>query len=184
LLTKIIIYHLEMLHPDDLRPARGSAELVVIAPVQIPCPEFNRFFYTAIGGHWFWLERLPWTLERWRAYVGRPELETWAAHVRGTPAGYFELEMQAGGSVEIVYFGVLPQFIGRGIGGQLLTTAVQRAWEKKATRVWLHTCSLDHPGALANYRSRGFRIFKEVTSFQELPEQSPGPWPGACPPLS
>jgi GNAT superfamily N-acetyltransferase len=139
----------------------------------------NRFFYTAVGGDWYWLERLTWSYERWRAYLDRPELETWYATVSGTPAGYFELEAQPEANVELAYFGLLPQFVGRGLGGELLSRAIERAWQMNARRVWVHTCNMDHPGALANYQARGFRIFKEVVEEEELPDKSPGPWPGA-----
>jgi GNAT superfamily N-acetyltransferase len=81
--------------------------------------------------------------------------------------------------VEIVYFGLLPRFVGRGLGGQLLTAAVQRAWQRTTVRVWLHTCTLDHPRAVANYLARGFRLYMEKTHVEELPEQSPGPWTGS-----
>jgi GNAT superfamily N-acetyltransferase len=81
--------------------------------------------------------------------------------------------------VEIVYFGIMPQFVGKGLGGALLTAAVERAWQMGPTRVWVHTCSLDHPSALGNYLARGFRIFKQEIGHEDLPEQSPGPWPGS-----
>jgi len=77
-------------------------------------------------------------------------------------AGYFELQRGDDGSVEIVYFGLVPKFIGRGLGGPLLTRAVQEAWAMGggAKRVWLHTCTLDSPRALPGYKARGFREFK------------------------
>jgi GNAT superfamily N-acetyltransferase len=105
------------------------------------------------------------------------ELQTWVVSVASVPAGYFELEKQPGDNVEIVYFGLLPQFVEHGIGGWALTQAVAKAWEMGAKRAWVHTCDLDHPRALANYRSRGFREFKTETKWEELPEVSPGPWP-------
>jgi GNAT superfamily N-acetyltransferase len=74
-----------------------------------------------------------------------------------TPAGYFELREHDDGSAEIAYFGLLPAFIGRGWGKYLLTRATQAAWELGPNRVWLHTCTLDHPSALPNYLKRGFR---------------------------
>ncbi len=81
--------------------------------------------------------------------------------------------------LELVYFGLLPAFIGLGLGGALLTDVVQRAWAMGARRVWLHTCDLDHPRALANYQARGFRIFKVEEGEEQLPPRSPGPWRGA-----
>jgi GNAT superfamily N-acetyltransferase len=89
-------------------------------------------------------------------------------YVSGTPAGYFELSGEPGSDIEIAYFGLIPQLVGQGLGAYLLTEATRRAWEKKATRVWVHTSSLDHPAALPNYRARGFRLFKEEVSFKEL----------------
>ena len=68
--------------------------------------------------------------------------------------------------IEIAYFGLLPEFIGRGFGGGLLTSAIETAWTWAPTpsRVWVHTCNRDHPSALANYQARGFKIYKKVTS--------------------
>jgi GNAT superfamily N-acetyltransferase len=175
----VTTYYLEMTAARALRPKRLVHHEVDIKQVQVPSPEFNRFFYTAVGGDWYWLDRLPWTYGQWREWVEQPTVETWVAYVTGTPAGYCELEAQAGGNVELAYFGLLPQFIGMGLGSHLLTAAIERAWHMDAARVWVHTCTLDHPGALANYRARGFRVFREETHTQELPEHSPGPWPGA-----
>ena len=107
------------------------------------------------------------------------ELETWVAYAAGTPAGYFELEKQADSTVEIIYFGLLQHFIGKGIGGWMLTKAVEEAWKRADNRIWVHTCSLDHPAARANYLARGFTLFREEESFLDFPDVSPGPWPGA-----
>ena len=173
--------YLEMLSPEALRfPSRVPDDLLVVRAA-IPSPELNRGFYTGVGGDWFWLDRLSWSWDQWMAWLERPEVETWIALQAGTPAGYFELERQAGGSVEIAYFGVLPQFAGKGIGGYLLSQATHRAWAMapEVRRVWLHTCDLDHPGAVRNYLARGFTVFKEEEADMDLPAQSPGPWPGA-----
>lgn len=78
-------------------------------------------------------------------------------------AGYFELKKEADGSTEIAYFGLLPQFIGRGLGKHLLTRAIEQAWADDARRVWLHTCTDDDPAALPNYLKRGFKTFKTET---------------------
>jgi len=177
--TQVTTYHLEMLDPAQLRPARRGALDMQLRRAEIPCPELNRFLYAAVGGEWYWIDRLSWSYDRWMAYLERPELETWVAYISGTPAGYYELERQPEDNIELVYFGLLPQFVGQGLGGTLLTSAARRAWAMGAARVWVHTCSLDGPHALANYQARGFRIFKEEVHEVALPEQAPGPWPGA-----
>jgi GNAT superfamily N-acetyltransferase len=176
---EITTWHVEMLRPDELRPSRNPDVPVDVSRAQIPSPEFGRFLYTAVGGPWYWTDRLDWDYEAWRRYLARPEVEIWVAYSSGTPAGYAELERQPENGVEIVQFGLLPQFIGQGIGGYLLTTTIRRAWALGAHRVWLHTCSLDGPHALANYRARGMRVYQETISITVLPVSPPGPWPGA-----
>jgi len=82
--------------------------------------------------------------------------------------GYFELLRHGDGSVEIAYFGLVRAFIGNGIGGYMLHRAVEEAWAMGATRVWLHTCTLDSPSALPNYTARGFVPFKTEQFMQDI----------------
>ena len=96
-------------------------------------------------------------------WLDRPELQTWVLYDRDALAGYVELEKQAGENVEIAYFGLLKAFIGRGLGGHLLSEGISHAWAMNAKRVWVHTCSLDAPSALQNYQSRGMRIYDQKT---------------------
>ena len=148
-----------MTSPRDLRIAPYPSEKLEVRQVKISCPAFNRWLYETVGRDWNWTERLVWSNQQWADYASRAELETWVGYCSGTPVGYFELEQQDN-EIEIVSFGLLPPFIGQGIGGWLLSRAVERAWERDAARVWLHTCSDDHPNALANYQKRGFRVFR------------------------
>jgi hypothetical protein len=178
--------YLEQTDPKDLRPARPPYDLDVVR-AEVPSPEFSRFLYTAVGGDWHWVDRLGWTRDRWRSYLERPGAETWVAWHRGTPAGYVELDPQPCGVVEIAYFGLLADFIGRGAGGHLLTVGTSRAWDlatrwpdrPSTTRVWVHTCSLDGPRALANYEARGFRVYDVTEKDEDVATEPPGPWPGA-----
>ena len=176
MLIDITTYHLEMTDPGALRPKLKPIQGLTIEQVQRPSPEYNRFLYTAVGGDWYWTDRLPWTYQQWHELVDRPEFQTWVAYVSGSPAGYFALEGQSDGNVEITSFGLLPANIGRGLGGHLLTVAIEKAWQLGSSRVWLHTCSLDHPGALANYCARGFQVIREETTSQDVPHRRPGLW--------
>jgi GNAT superfamily N-acetyltransferase len=160
----VTITYLDITAASALRAAPEPRVAFSLARVEIPTPELNRFFYVAVGSPWAWRDRLEWDRSRWLQWVGRPELETWAAYVRGTPAGYFELERR-GNEVEIAYFGLLAAFTGLGLGGALLTAAIRRAFDLGAARVWVHTCDLDHPHALANYVARGMRPYR--TEVQE-----------------
>lgn len=180
-MTRVKTTHLELRSPAALKPSSRVPPDVILVKAGTPSPELSRFLYTAVGGDYFWIDRLPWTWPEWAEWLARPEVETWVAYQDGAPAGYFELEVQAGGDVEVVCFGLLPAFIGRGLGGYLLTQAAHRAFAMKpgVTRVWLHTCTLDHPAAVAAYQARGFAVFKEEEADMTLPDQPPGPWPGA-----
>ncbi|RIK74845.1 MAG: GNAT family N-acetyltransferase [Planctomycetota bacterium] len=173
---EVTIRYLEMTSPGDYRPARAASEPLDFDRVELPLPELNRFFYVAVGRLWHWGDRLPWPREKWLAWVDRAELETWVAYCRGTPVGYFELERQPEANVEVAYFGLLPDFTGRGFGGALLNRAIERAWEDGTRRVWLHTCTLDHPAALANYLARGFRQFDETTEMREPRDPAERAW--------
>ena len=154
------IHYLQMTDPAQLRPSPRTVDAFEVKRAQMPYGALNRFFYQTVGAAWQWTDRLPWTDDDWQAYAERPGLETWIGYVQGTPAGYFELARQDETQVEIAMFGLLPPFIGRGMGGALLTAALQRAWEEGTRRVWLHTESSDHPHALANYQARGMRVYK------------------------
>lgn len=189
-MTNIVVttWSLEQTAPADLLPAAAPEGEVRIARAEVPSPEFSRFLYASVGGDIRWTDRLGWTYARWREYLERPGTETWVAYERGTPAGYVELDAQDDGVVEIAYFGLLPAFRGRGIGGHLLSYGAARAWDlaqrwpgrAPTKRVWVHTCSKDGEHALANYRRRGFVLFDtEVTEEAEV--STPGPWPGAYP---
>ncbi|MFQ4134960.1 GNAT family N-acetyltransferase [Nodosilinea sp. PGN35] len=173
----VITWYLEMLDPAQLRPKLSEHANLEIRQAEVPCPELSRFLYASVGGQWYWCDRLPWAYDRWLSYLNRPEVETWVAYQSGTPAGYIELEAQAEGSVEITCFGLLPQFIGQGLGGHLLTVGVQRAWARGTRRLWVHTCSLDGPYAYKNYESRGFTRYDTRVTRQDLPDTPPGPWP-------
>ncbi len=179
---QVTTWFLHMLEPGQLRPKLIERSDLMIQRVEIPCPEFSRFLYASVGGPWYWCDRLSWSYDRWLTYLNRPQVQTWVAYVAGTPAGYIELEAQPEGNVEVVYFGLLPQFIGQGLGGHLLSVGLRHAWAMAARRVWVHTCSLDGPQAYKNYQSRGFiRYDTRVSVLEELPAHPPGPWPNAFP---
>lgn len=176
---EVTIWYLELTDKKAFRPSTRRFGDIRVEEIKVPCPEFNRFFYTAIGGDWFWIDRLKWDYRQWLDWLEKAKVFCWAAYREGNPVGYFELEKHLDGSVEIAYFGVLSQFTGEGIGAFLLTKAVEQAWMLGARRLWLHTCSLDHPVAMDNYIKRGLKLYKQETSVMDLPAHTPGPWPGA-----
>ena len=152
--------YLEMTERSALRPSPEAATGLSIARVERPTASLWRFLYTEVGRQYRWFDRLPWTDEQAQAYLDDPAISLWLASVGSDTAGYFELRRGPDQSVEIAYFGLLPEYTGRGLGKALLAAAVERAWENGTRRVWLHTCTFDHPAAIPNYVKRGFTIFK------------------------
>ncbi|MFG2648407.1 GNAT family N-acetyltransferase [Streptomyces sp. NPDC048436] len=183
----VTTWSLEQTAPTDLLPAAApEGDDVRIVRAEIPSPEFSRFLYASVGGDILWTDRLSLSYAQWQEELGKPGVETWVAYERGTPAGYVELAAQEGGVVEIVYFGLVPAFRGRRIGGHLLSYGVRRAWDladrwpelPPTKRVWLHTCSKDGEHAMGNYLRRGFKLFDTKVE-EEAEVATPGPWPGA-----
>jgi GNAT superfamily N-acetyltransferase len=159
----LITTYLEMRSRDQLRPKRTDARFQVREKRNRDW-RFNRDLYFRVGEQWDWIDKRPWKDEQWEEYAAAPELCTFAGYYDDVLAGYYELRRDTDGGVEIAYFGLLSEFIGRGLGGALLTSAIEEAWSRHSgivtTRVWVHTCNRDHPQALANYKARGMIVYK------------------------
>ena len=127
-------------------------------------PDFqlNKFFYKQVGKKHRWIDRLSWSDVKWINYISNKNLETYIISESDELVGFFELlynpELK---ETEISYFGLLEEYIGKGIGGYALSVAIKKSFEKNIRRVWLHTCTLDHPNALKNYIARGMTVFKK-----------------------
>ncbi|PWJ39299.1 GNAT family N-acetyltransferase [Sediminitomix flava] len=159
-MKEVTIYYLEMHAASELN-AKTDAKGLEIRECVVKQFQYNKFLYQLIGGIWDWTDKLSESDEEWKAYAEADNLRTWVAYQEGSPAGYFELQMQEEGNVEIRYFGLAEKFLGKGLGGFFLSEALKKAWEwEGAKRVWVHTCSLDHPSALNNYKARGMKLYK------------------------
>ena len=124
--------------------------------------EINKFFYRQIGKDYFWRDRLVWTDKQWLKYTSNPLLETWILKDSNNDLmGYYEIEKHDNKEFELINMGILSEFRSKGYGSLLLTHVLKQSYTDKAEKVWVHTCSLDHKFALANYLSRGFKIFKK-----------------------
>jgi GNAT superfamily N-acetyltransferase len=160
--VEVVITYLELTAPDSAL-APGHRHLpagVELRLEQSPAvASIAGAMYRAVGADFYWLDRVAWTDEQWRDEVDRAGVELWTARIGDAVAGYFELHVEID-AVELKYFGLTPQFIGRGLGGPLLSAAVRRALSLGPGRVTLNTCTLDHPAALPNYLARGFRAIR------------------------
>jgi len=152
--------YLEMSRAPEGVPATVPGHGIRLEPIA-DCPwHFYRYLYVEVGRPWHWIDRLPWSEAQFRDWLAGPST-IWLLTVDGAPGGFFELRRHDDDSVEIAYFGLMPEQVGRGLGGFLMARAIEEAWALRPARVWLHTCTLDHPAALPNYLKHGFRPVRD-----------------------
>lgn len=169
----VVRTYLELRSPEALRPARFDDPAVRVSRCDGIDVAHYRRLYETVGAPWRWTDRNAWSDERLAAHLERQDVHVWECLVDAESAGFFELERHDDGSVEIAYFGLTPAFIGRGLGKALLTRAAEEAWLLGASRVWLHTCTLDSPHALPNYEARGFVAFRRETYVARISDSQP-----------
>jgi GNAT superfamily N-acetyltransferase len=160
--------HLEMRDLAALRHSRPPSADARLAREQPSLDEY-RAVYTVIGERWHWRDRLVMAETALADYLASPNIHVWVLRVGDEIAGYFELQQYSDKSVELMYFGLVPRFMGQGLGGWMLTRAVEEAFALGAGLLTLHTCTLDAPTALPNYLARGFVITRTEQYFQEIP---------------
>jgi GNAT superfamily N-acetyltransferase len=160
--------YLEMTSPAQLRPVDVPKPQPRIERIG-DCPiSFFRFLYAEVGRAFHWRDRLSWSNDKIRRHLDTPGVSLWLLSWEAAPAGYFELKRHDDDSMEIAYFGLLPEYFGRGWGKYLLSEAVRCAWSFAPIKVWLHTCTLDHPAALPNYLQRGFEPVRQETYLTDV----------------
>jgi len=145
------------------------AEKIAIMRAENPTLEFYRFLYNAVGDDWLWWERRVMADDDLLSIISDPELKIYVFYVRGVPAGFCELDCRKSGSVEIAYFGLIRKFIGRGLGKYFLRWTIDQAWTNNPDRVWVHTCTEDHPAALSTYQKAGFVPYGQETEMIDDP---------------
>ena len=156
--TKVHRNYLEINSPDQIKLSNKPKSNCKIEIKNPPDFQINKFFYKQIGKRHQWVDRLIWQDKDWLKYISNENLRTYILKKENDLVGYFELIFN-NNDCEIAYFGILEEFIGKGYGGFLLSEALKIGF-KRAKRIWVHTCSLDHPNAIENYKSRGMKIFK------------------------
>jgi GNAT superfamily N-acetyltransferase len=158
---KVITTHVQM----SARPQRSVApprDGLAIVHARNPTIAYYRFLYDTVGRNWNWVSRKKLSDEALGTIIHDPRDEIYVLFVEGVPAGFVELDRRVEGEIEITQFGLVPEFIGQGLGRYFLHWAIDKAWSYGPKRLWLHTCTEDHPAALPNYLKAGFAIFKEV----------------------
>ncbi len=150
-----IVTTLEMTRRPPLRPMPASPLRLV--RWERPDPAKYRALFRRVGGPWLWYSRLAMDDAALTAIVHDPGVQVHAVLDRaGIEIGLLELDLRHAGACELSYVGLVPELAGKGHGRWLMAEAMARAWVPGVTRVWVHTCTLDHPSALGFYRAQGF----------------------------
>ena len=160
--TKIERNYLEIYSLKDLVESNVSFNELEIKLIDPPDYQLNKFFYKNIGKKHRWIDRLIWDESKWIEYTTNKNVKTYILKKKEDLVGYFELIFhQEKKETEIAYFGLLEEYHNKKLGSHLLSMAIRKSFLDKPSRVWLHTCSLDHKNALSNYLARGMKIFKK-----------------------
>lgn len=162
-----VVTFLEMLERPPLADVSSSG--VRLRPVQNPGLDWYRALYRRAGAQWFWFSRLEMTDEQLAAVLNRSTTELFVAEREGGEIGIAELDGSRPADVEIAFFGLFPEAIGKGLGRPFMMELLDRVWNDSAARVWLHTCTLDGPAALSFYTKCGFRPYKRAIEVADDP---------------
>ena len=166
-LVDVAVYYLEMLSPSqrNVPPPRDG---LMVLHAQSPSVPYYRFLYDAVGQDYHWLSRRKLSDDDLAVILDDPRNEVYVLYVDGSPAGFAELNCHDEKEVELVQFGLMPAFIGQGLGKWFLQWTVDKVWSRRPKRFWLHTCTMDHPAAVPNYKRAGFVQYKEESVRREL----------------
>ena len=161
---EMVVTYLEMRSAPKAQARMSRAEPLAIMRARRPTLSFYRYLYDAVGARWMWYERKQMSDTALAAIISDPKVSVNVLYVDGVPAGYAELDARIPNEIELAYFGLLPEFIGRGLGRFLLQWAIDTAWAQRPHRVWVHTCNHDHPNAIAVYQRCGFVVYDQQRS--------------------
>ena len=153
--------YLEINSLKDLKEVQkppGDYSLKLLDPENF---QLNKFFYKNIGNSHEWFDRLTWSENKWINYASSENVVTYILKNKNDLVGFFELIFyKQKKEIEIAYFGILKEYQNKKLGSYLLSEAIKLSFSMNVSRIWVHTCSLDHKNALNNYLSRGMKIFK------------------------
>jgi len=160
--------YLEISSINELVAKNKPFNGLYLEKVNPPDFQLNKFLYKEVGKKHRWTDRLAWSDIKWTNYLESLGVNTYILKYNKDLIGYFEQILDKDKlDCEIAYFGILEEYIGKQLGGYLLSEAIKTSFNIGSKRIWVHTCSLDHKNALKNYLSRGMKIFKsEILNLQ------------------
>ncbi|MCK1732481.1 GNAT family N-acetyltransferase [Bradyrhizobium sp. 138] len=162
-----VVTHLEMTAPPARREDPPGAW--TLRKVDRPALPWYRDLFRRVGEDWLWFSRVRMTDAELAAIIRAPGVEVYVLVLDGHDEGLLELDFREPGQCELTYFGVTSSLIGTGAARFLMNRALERAWSRDIRRVWVHTCTFDHPSAVAFYQRSGFRPFRRQIEIADDP---------------
>lgn len=176
-----VVTFLEMRQRPEPQSARSLPPGFELVPLTRPTPDRYRTLFRAVGEDWLWFSRIVMRDDELRSIIDDPRVHILALRHGGQDAGILELDFREADACELAFFGLAKSAIGKGIGGALMREAIARAWTQPIERFWLHTCTFDHPSAVAFYRRFGFTPYAFEVEVQADPRLT-GAMPRHCAP--
>lgn len=162
-----VVTHLEMTAPPA--PRDDPPGTWILRRVDAPALDWYRDLFRRVGEEWLWFSRARMNDAELAAVINAAGIEVYALSVNGRDEGLLELDFREAGQCELLYFGVTASLIGTGAARFLMNRALDLAWSRDVSRVWVHTCTLDHPSAVAFYQRSGFRPFRRQVEIADDP---------------
>ena len=163
-LIETTVTYLEMFSPPDTPTVPAPPLTLALLRLERPTTKFYLYLYDAVGRDWTWVNRKHMDEDELDAIIQDELVDVYVLYVGGVPAGYAEFDRRKEPDIELAYFGLVSDFIGRGLGKYFLDWAIHQAWSYGPERVWVNTCTEDHPRALALYQKHGFQVYAQETA--------------------
>ena len=171
---RMVITYLEMTSYPKLPKRKSPVSAVAVIRAYNPTVSYYRYLYDAVGKPWLWYERRMLSDDELSKIIRHPEVYVYVIYVRGTPVGFSELDYRDSSDVKIAYFGLVPEYIGHGLGTYFLEKTVQTGWSEDVKRMWVTTCNFDHPRAISTYQKVGFSPYKQEIKIIDDPTDHMG----------
>jgi ribosomal protein S18 acetylase RimI-like enzyme len=158
---KTIVTHLDMRAEPRLPPAPKPSGKYALIRAEKPPVHFYRYLYDTIGRHYAWVSRKKLSDAELAAIIHNDDVEIYVLWLNGAPAGFTEIDFRMMPDADLCFLGIVPEFIGMGLGRYLLCEAIGIAWSRGPERLTVQTCTLDHPNALRLYQRHGFSPYAQ-----------------------
>tara|TARA_Y100001960_G_scaffold326679_1_gene411506 strand:+ start:101 stop:652 length:552 start_codon:yes stop_codon:yes gene_type:complete len=162
-LIETTVTYLEMFSLPERAPIPAPPMKLALLKLEGPTTGYYLYLYDAVGSDWTWVNRKHMNTDELAEIIQSELVEIYVLYAGGMPAGYVELDRRSKPQIELAYFGLVPEFIGRGLGQYFLDWAIRKAWSYGPERIWLNTCTEDHPRALPLYQRFGFQAYAQET---------------------